>query len=126
MCCLISSSTTGWDIRRYWKRLEIFLRHIVIARLRRAFELDLLGIRLGHFYLRRESLNDLVAHSIAAPNHVKRISGSNGPVRLIMIMLNQFLTPPCKTQRNLTEKLVLKKYDPKIRKHVDFKEGKIK
>ena len=24
------------------------------------------------------------------------------------------------------EKLLLKKYDPKLRKHVDFKEGKIK
>ena len=31
-----------------------------------------------------------------------------------------------KNPRNLTEKLVLKKYDPVIRKHVDFKEGKIK
>lgn len=31
-----------------------------------------------------------------------------------------------KNPRNLTEKLVLKKYDPVIRKHVDFKEAKIK
>ena len=31
-----------------------------------------------------------------------------------------------KNPRNLTEKLVLKKYDPVIRKHVEFKEGKIK
>ena len=27
---------------------------------------------------------------------------------------------------SVTEKLVLKKYDPVVRKHVDFKEGKIK
>lgn len=27
---------------------------------------------------------------------------------------------------NTTEKLVMRKYDPIVRKHVDFKEGKIK
>ncbi|OGN49425.1 MAG: 50S ribosomal protein L33, partial [Caulobacterales bacterium RIFOXYB1_FULL_67_16] len=26
----------------------------------------------------------------------------------------------------MTEKMVVKKYDPVVRKHVDFKEGKIK
>ena len=31
-----------------------------------------------------------------------------------------------KNPRNITEKLVLRKYDPKIRKHCDFKEAKIK
>ena len=31
-----------------------------------------------------------------------------------------------KNPRNLTEKIVLKKYDPVARKHVDFKETKIK
>ena len=31
-----------------------------------------------------------------------------------------------KNPRNLTEKLVLKKYDPVARKHVEFKETKIK
>ncbi len=31
-----------------------------------------------------------------------------------------------KNSRTLTEKLVLKKYDPVVRKHVEFKEGKIK
>ncbi|MDZ4760437.1 MAG: 50S ribosomal protein L33 [Alphaproteobacteria bacterium] len=31
-----------------------------------------------------------------------------------------------KNPRTKTEKLVLKKYDPVVRKHVDFKEGKIK
>ena len=31
-----------------------------------------------------------------------------------------------KNPRNLTEKLVLKKYDPVVRKHVNFKEAKIK
>ena len=31
-----------------------------------------------------------------------------------------------KNARTMTEKLVLKKYDPVVRKHVEFKEGKIK
>jgi large subunit ribosomal protein L33 len=31
-----------------------------------------------------------------------------------------------KNARTMTEKLTLKKYDPVARKHVEFKEGKIK
>ena len=31
-----------------------------------------------------------------------------------------------KNDRTLTEKMVVKKYDPVVRKHVEFKEGKIK
>ncbi|MDD9892291.1 MAG: 50S ribosomal protein L33 [Gammaproteobacteria bacterium] len=31
-----------------------------------------------------------------------------------------------KNRRNTTEKLVLKKYDPTIRKYVEYKEAKIK
>ena len=31
-----------------------------------------------------------------------------------------------KNPRNITEKMVLKKYDPVVRKHVEFKESKIK
>ena len=31
-----------------------------------------------------------------------------------------------KNPRTMTEKLVLRKYDPIARKHVEFKEGKIK
>ena len=31
-----------------------------------------------------------------------------------------------KNPRNLTEKLVLKKYDPVVKKHVEFRESKIK
>ena len=31
-----------------------------------------------------------------------------------------------KNSRTMTEKLVMKKYDPVARKHVEFKEGKIK
>jgi large subunit ribosomal protein L33 len=31
-----------------------------------------------------------------------------------------------KNSRTKTDKLVLKKYDPKVRKHVEFRESKIK
>jgi len=31
-----------------------------------------------------------------------------------------------KNSRTMTEKMVVKKYDPVARKHVEFKEGKIK
>ena len=31
-----------------------------------------------------------------------------------------------KNSRTMTEKLVMKKYDPVVRKHVEFKESKIK
>lgn len=31
-----------------------------------------------------------------------------------------------KNARNTTEKLILRKYDPRARKHVEFKEAKIK
>jgi len=31
-----------------------------------------------------------------------------------------------KNSRNMTEKFSIKKYDPVLRKHVEFKEGKIK
>jgi large subunit ribosomal protein L33 len=31
-----------------------------------------------------------------------------------------------KNPRNITEKMVLKKYDPVVRRHVEFKEAKIK
>ena len=31
-----------------------------------------------------------------------------------------------KNARTMTEKMVVKKFDPVVRKHVDYKEGKIK
>lgn len=31
-----------------------------------------------------------------------------------------------KNPKNITEKMLLRKYDPKARKHVDYKEAKIK
>ena len=31
-----------------------------------------------------------------------------------------------KNSRKMTDKMIIKKYDPVVRKHVEFKEGKIK
>jgi len=37
-----------------------------------------------------------------------------------------FFSATKKNTRTMTEKMTAKKYDPKVRKHVEFKEGKIK
>jgi large subunit ribosomal protein L33 len=47
-------------------------------------------------------------------------------IRLVSTAGTGFFYTTVKNRRNTPEKLVLKKYDPKIRKVVDFKEAKIK
>ncbi len=47
-------------------------------------------------------------------------------IRLVSTAGTGFFYTTMKNRRNTPEKLVLKKYDPKLRKHVDFKEAKIK
>ena len=47
-------------------------------------------------------------------------------IRLVSTADTGFFYVTKKNARTMTEKLVLKKYDPVIRKHVDFKEAKIK
>jgi large subunit ribosomal protein L33 len=47
-------------------------------------------------------------------------------IKLVSTAGTGFFYVTKKNPRNLTEKLVLKKYDPVIRKHVDFKESKIR
>ena len=52
-----------------------------------------------------------------------------GP-RVIVKLQSSAKTGHCyyteKNTRNTTEKLVVKKFDPVVRKHVDYKEGKMK
>ncbi len=55
---------------------------------------------------------------MAKPNTLK--------IKLVSTAGTGFYYVTKKNPRNLTEKLVLKKYDPVARKHVDFKEAKIK
>ena len=47
-------------------------------------------------------------------------------IKLVSTADTGFFYVTKKNPRNITEKMVQKKYDPVIRKHVDFKEGKIK
>jgi large subunit ribosomal protein L33 len=47
-------------------------------------------------------------------------------IRLVSSAGTGFFYVTKKNPRNMTEKLTLKKYDPVARKHVEFKEAKIK
>ena len=47
-------------------------------------------------------------------------------IRLVSTADTGFYYVTKKNPRNLTEKMVMKKYDPVARKHVEFKEAKIK
>tara|TARA_A100000171_G_C2127041_1_gene144194 strand:- start:957 stop:1124 length:168 start_codon:yes stop_codon:yes gene_type:complete len=47
-------------------------------------------------------------------------------IRLVSTADTGYFYVTKKNPKTLTEKMVKRKYDPKIRKHVDFKEAKIK
>jgi large subunit ribosomal protein L33 len=47
-------------------------------------------------------------------------------IRLVSEEGSGFFYVTKKNSRTMTDKLTLRKYDPKLRKHVLFKEGKIK
>ena len=47
-------------------------------------------------------------------------------IKLVSSAGTGFFYTTKKSPRTTTEKLSLKKYDPKVRKHVEFKEAKIK
>ncbi len=47
-------------------------------------------------------------------------------IRLVSTAGTGYFYTTTKNKRKTPQKLVFKKYDPKIRKHVDFKEAKIK
>lgn len=51
---------------------------------------------------------------------------SNIKIRLNSTADTGFYYVTKKNPRNITEKLVVRKYDPIARKHVEFREGKIK
>jgi large subunit ribosomal protein L33 len=55
---------------------------------------------------------------MAKPNILK--------IKLVSTAGTGFYYVTKKNPRNTTEKLSFRKYDPVVRKHVDFKEGKIK
>jgi large subunit ribosomal protein L33 len=47
-------------------------------------------------------------------------------IRLVSTANTGFFYVTKKNPRNTTEKMSFRKYDPKVRKHVEFKEAKIK
>ncbi|MCL6269715.1 MULTISPECIES: 50S ribosomal protein L33 [Oceanospirillales] len=47
-------------------------------------------------------------------------------IKLVSTAGTGYFYTTTKNKRNTPDKLVFKKYDPKVRKHVDFKEAKIK
>ncbi|RMH41606.1 MAG: 50S ribosomal protein L33 [Deltaproteobacteria bacterium] len=51
--------------------------------------------------------------------------GGRELIRLVSTAGTGYFYTTSKNKRRTPDKLVLKKYDPKIRKHVDFKESKI-
>ncbi len=51
---------------------------------------------------------------------------ANVKIKLVSTADTGFFYVTKKNPRNLTEKLVFRKYDPIARKHVEFKEAKIK
>jgi len=51
---------------------------------------------------------------------------SSVKIKLVSTADTGFYYVTKKNPRNITEKMVMRKYDPVVRKHVDFKEQKIK
>ncbi|MEH6457253.1 MAG: 50S ribosomal protein L33 [Cocleimonas sp.] len=47
-------------------------------------------------------------------------------IKLVSTADTGYFYTTTKNKRTMTEKLVMMKYDPKVRKHVEFKEAKIK
>ncbi|MDY7091774.1 MAG: 50S ribosomal protein L33 [Acidobacteriota bacterium] len=47
-------------------------------------------------------------------------------IKLVSTAGTGYFYTTTKNKRNSTEKLVLKKYDPRVRKHVEFKEEKMR
>ena len=52
--------------------------------------------------------------------------GGREKIKLVSSAETGFYYTTTKNKRTTPDKLEMKKYDPVVRKHVDFKEGKIK
>ena len=62
--------------------------------------------------------DDCKEQAMAKPANVK--------IKLLSTADTGFFYVTKKNPRNITEKMVMRKYDPVVRKHVEFKEAKIK
>jgi large subunit ribosomal protein L33 len=71
-----------------------------------------------NFTARRDFARHLEIAEMAKPASIK--------IRLNSSADTGFFYVTKKNARTMTEKMVVKKYDPVVRKHVEFREGKIK
>jgi large subunit ribosomal protein L33 len=74
--------------------------------------------RLVHFYAGLRPNRTEQEYVMAKPATVK--------IRLVSTAETGFFYVTKKNPRNTTEKMTFRKYDPVVRKHVEFKEAKIK
>jgi large subunit ribosomal protein L33 len=72
----------------------------------------------GAGYVPLESFQSFRTSAMAKPATVK--------IRLVSTAETGFFYVTKKNPRNTTEKMTFRKYDPVVRKHVEFKEAKIK
>ena len=72
------------------------------------------------------SLDRLAALRIFADEEPEMAKPTTIKIRLNSEANTGFFYVTKKNTRTMTEKMTVKKYDPKVRKHVEFKEGKIK
>jgi large subunit ribosomal protein L33 len=68
----------------------------------------------------------LRASNSTGPGVIRRGSPASIKIRLNSSADTGFFYVTKKNARTKTEKMVVKKYDPVVRKHVEFREGKIK
>src|SRR5258705_6794919 len=71
-------------------------------------------------------LSRLAALRIGFPEEDVMAKPTTVKIRLNSSAHTGFFYLTKKNTRTMTEKMSVKKYDPKLRKHVEFKEGKIK
>jgi large subunit ribosomal protein L33 len=77
--------------------------------------------------LRHSRLNSFAADVSAYPVRMTAMAKANSiKIRLVSTADTGFFYVTKKNARTQTEKLSYKKYDPVVRKHVEFKEAKIK
>jgi large subunit ribosomal protein L33 len=63
---------------------------------------------------------------MAKPTSIKIRLNSSGDSGFYYVTKKSTRPRQDKKTKNTSDKLVLRKYDPKLRKHVEFREGKIK
>jgi large subunit ribosomal protein L33 len=76
--------------------------------------------------LRRAETRYGLGWCITIKEFVAMAKPTTNKIKLLSTAGTGFFYVTKKNARTMTEKLVVKKYDPVARKHVEFKEGKIK